>query len=306
MLSTQTIQCPANLLTRAKHNAKVTTAIVNAGTPLALQSAKLATEESLIEPILVGDKSAIESAAKTIDWDISKIEQLQAGDEISSAKLSVALARDGQVKALMKGNVHTDDLLRAVLDKDQGLLSGARLSHVFHMSVPYSEQSLCITDAVINVLPDVATKVHIARNAVKLMHSLGFEKPKIALLSATEAASASMPSSLEAEQVANIASNEIQDALIEGPFAFDNAVSPKAAEIKGIDSEVAGQADVLLVPNIETGNALFKQMVYFMGAAAAGVVLGAKVPIVLTSRADPAAARLAGAALTSIYANQSS
>ncbi len=303
MLSRTPITCPPSLLEKAQPNPKVRTAIVNAGTPLVLESARLAADANLIDPVLVGDSSQINTAAKELKWNIDGIQIVSAKGEIDAAEKSVALARSGEVKALMKGNVHTDDLLRAALDKETGLRTGARLSHVFHMSIPNSDQSLCITDAVINVLPDVKTKLHIARNAVNLMHALGFEQPKIAVLSATETPNPAMPSSVEAQSVAELANNEIDNAFIEGPFAFDNAVSPKAAQIKGVTGEVAGQADVLLVPNIETGNALFKQMVYFMSAAAAGVVLGAKVPIVLTSRADPAAARLAGTALASIYAS---
>ena len=171
------------------------------------------------------------------------------------------------------------------------------------MTLPGSDQALCITDAVINVLPTVAIKLDIARNATSLMHALGQQEPKIALLSATEVATPSMPSSLEADEIAKAAAQgAVPGALADGPFALDNAVSPKAAQLKGVSGPVAGNADVLLVPNIETGNALFKQMVYFMGAAAAGLVLGAKVPIILTSRADPVQARLAAAALSSIYA----
>jgi len=305
MLSTTPIECPTGLLATAKPLPRTATAIVNAGKALPLQSCRLATEEGLIEPILVGNRTSIETAAKEIDWDITPFRLVEADGEVPAAETSVALARSGEVTSLMKGDVHTDQLLRAVLNKETGLRDGKRLSHVFHMTLPGSDKALCITDAVINVLPDVKTKLHIARNAVQLMHSIGYAQPKIAVLSATEVANEGMPSSMEAAEVAKIANDEIGNADIEGPFAFDNAMSPTAAKLKGVTGAVAGQADVLLVPNIETGNALFKQMVYFMSAAAAGVVLGAKVPIILTSRADPAAARLAGTALASIYANNS-
>jgi len=173
------------------------------------------------------------------------------------------------------------------------------------MTKPESDSAICITDAVINVLPNVDTKLDIARNATSLLHALGNPSPHIAVLSATEVASPSMPSSMEAAEVVRAAANngEVPGAVVEGPYAFDNAISPEAAKKKNIEGVVAGNADVLLVPNIETGNALFKQMVYFQSAAAAGVVLGATVPIILTSRADPVAARLASTALASIYAN---
>ncbi len=303
MLSTTPIECPKGLLDTAKPYPRIATAIVNAGKVLPLKSAKMATQEGLIEPILVGDQAQIKAAANEIDWDISEHRLVQADGEVPSAETAVALARGGEASSLMKGDVHTDQLLRAVLNKETGLRTGNRLSHVFHMTLPGSDQSLCITDAVINVLPDVKTKLHIARNVVNLLHAIGNARPKIAVLSASEVATSAMPSSVEADEVARLADSEIADADIEGPFAFDNAMSPKAAKLKNVTGAVAGQADVLLVPNIETGNALFKQMVYFMSAAAAGVVLGASVPIILTSRADPAAARLAGTALASIYAN---
>jgi phosphotransacetylase len=268
-----------------------------------MNSIKMAVEQNLITPVLIGDSINIKAAAKEIAWDISSFRIVHAEDEIASARVAVAMARGGEVASLMKGNIHTDQLLRAVIDKQLGLRTGARLSHVFHMSVPNSNAVICITDAVINVQPSVAIKLDIARNATKLMYAIGFEIPKIAVLSATEVATSAMPSSIEAAQVVAAANaGEVEGALVGGPFAFDNAVSPAAAKLKKIDHPVAGSADVLLVPTIETGNALFKQMVYFMGAAAAGVVLGAKVPIVLTSRADPAPARLAATALASIYA----
>ncbi len=305
-LSNTPVQCPASLLKRAEPLPSAATAVVNAGSEVVMRSVKMSVDENLITPTLVGDKNNIQAAAQIIDWDISGIRIVHADDEKSSAEAAVALARANEVSSLMKGNIHTDQLLKAVIDKEHGLRTGTRLSHVFHMSVPNSDAAICITDAVINVQPSVAIKLDIARNATKLLHSIGYQQPKIAVLSATEVATPAMPSSVEAQEVVNAANaGEVEGALLGGPFAFDNAVSPKAAKLKKIDHPVAGHADVLLVPNIETGNALFKQMVYFMGAAAAGVVLGAKVPIVLTSRADPAAARLAATALASIYANAS-
>ena len=266
----------------------------------------MALDVGLIKPVLVGDSKAIDRAAQEIDWDITGIRIVDAPDDIASAKTAVALARGGEVAALMKGNIHTDDLLRAVIDKHTGLRTGTRLSHVFHMTIPGSDQSLCITDAAINVLPSMEIQLDIARNVTSLMHSLGNISPKIAVLSATEVVNKSMPSSMQAAEVVKHAEQgEVPGAVLGGPFAFDNAVSPAAAKLKKIKHPVAGNADVLLVPNIETGNALFKQMVYFMSAAAAGVVLGAKVPIILTSRADPTASRLASMALASIYADYS-
>lgn len=298
------VECPPSLLTRAAPLPRASTAIVNAGSPVVMKSVKMAVEENLISPILVGDVTNIKAVAKDLNWDISGFRIVDAKDENASARAAVALAKGNEAASLMKGNIHTDHLLRAVIDRQDGLRTGTRLSHVFHMSIANSNASICITDAVINVQPTVAIKLDIARNATKLMHAIGNEQPKIAVMSATEVATPAMPSSMEAaEVVAAAKAGEVEGAILGGPFAFDNAVSPAAAKLKKITHPVAGNADVLLVPNIETGNALFKQMVYFMGAAAAGVVLGAKVPIILTSRADPAAARLAATALASIYAN---
>lgn len=305
-LCTTPVECPPSLLTRAAPLPRATTAIVNAGSPVVMQSVKMAVDENLITPVLVGNKSNIETAAKGMNWDISEFRIVDAADEDTSAQAAVALAKGNEVASLMKGNIHTDHLLKAVINKELGLRTGTRLSHVFHMSVPNSDAAICITDAAINVQPSVNIKLDIARNVTKLMHAIGYQQPKIAVLSATEVASPAIPSSMDAAEVVAAANaGEVEGALVGGPFAFDNAVSPAAAKLKKIDHPIAGNADVLLVPNIETGNALFKQMVYFMGAAAAGIVLGAKVPIILTSRADPAAARLAATALASIYANAS-
>lgn len=305
LLSTNTVECPQYLLDQAQGLPAATTAVVNAGSKVVMHSAKMAADEGLITPVLVGDASAIQALAAELAWDISNIRVIQAGNEDQAAAAAVALAKGNEVASLMKGNIHTDHLLKAVINKELGLRTGRRLSHVFHMSVPNSTAAICITDAVINVAPSVNIKLDIARNATSLMHAIGYEQPKIAVISATEVATPSMPSSIEAQQVVKAArAGEVEGALLGGPFAFDNAVSPAAAKLKGITDPVAGKADVLLVPNIETGNALFKQMVYFMGAAAAGLVLGATVPIILTSRADPAAARLASAALAAIYANK--
>jgi phosphate acetyltransferase len=304
MLSSTPIECPQYLLDKARVLAPAPTAIVNAGAQLPMESAKEAFEKGLIEPVLVGDISIINAIAKTLAWDISELRIVAADGEVAAAQTSVALARGGEVSSLMKGNLHTDNLLRAVINRDTGLRTGTRLSHVFHMTLPGSDAAICITDAAINVLPPVGVKLDIARNVTALMHALGNKAPKIAVLSATEVPTESVPSSMEAAEVVKEAQNgAVPGAIIDGPFAFDNAVSSEAAKIKGINSPVAGCADVLLVPNIEAGNVLFKQMVYFMSAAAAGIVMGAKVPIVLTSRADPVAARLASAALASIVAS---
>jgi len=304
MLSSIPVECPTYLLEKAKPLAPVATAIVNAGAKLPLESARMAAEQGLIEPVLVGDTVAIKAGADALGWDITDVRIVAADGEVEAANAAVALARANEVSSLMKGNLHTDHLLRAVINKETGLRTERRLSHIFHMTLPGSDEAICITDAAINVLPSVDIKLDILRNAVALLHALGTAVPKVALLSATEVPSKAVPSSMDASIIAQeVANGAVPGALVEGPLAFDNAISKEAAKLKGIDSSVAGNVDILLVPNIEAGNFLFKQMVYLMSAAAAGIVMGAKVPIVLTSRADPVSARLAATALASIYAS---
>jgi phosphotransacetylase len=242
--------------------------------------------------------------ARELDWDLTSIRLEDAATEADAARIAAGIVAAGEAHSLMKGHLHTDTLLKAVLSRDAGLRTSRRLSHVFHMTVPGHARPLCITDAVINVQPTVVDKAHILRNALDLLHALGITQPKVALLSGTEEVNRAMPSSVDAGELVKLASlGGMQDAIIEGPMAFDNAISRDAADLKGMTSRVAGDVDLLLVPNIETGNCMFKQMVYFMSATAAGLVLGARVPIILTSRADPPEARLASCALASIYSH---
>tara|TARA_B110001450_G_scaffold43489_1_gene39939 strand:+ start:1508 stop:2437 length:930 start_codon:yes stop_codon:yes gene_type:complete len=304
MLSQLTPVCPQPLLNQAQALPAMATAVVNAGSELALESAKLAFEASIIVPILVGNIAAIQKAAQAIEWNIDQFELIASESEEDSAAKAVQCVHQGMAKLLMKGHLHTDVLIRALLNKEHGLRTGERLSHLFHMSVPDSDRVLCITDAVVNVSPDTKTQLSILRGATDVMHALGILKPKVALLSATEVVTQAMPSSMAAKELlAAMSDQDHQAADVFGPLAFDGAMSPEAAKIKGITHSVAGHADVLLVPNIETGNAIFKQLVYFNGATAAGVLMGAKVPVILTSRADPPAARLASAALAVVYAH---
>ena len=304
MLSQLTPVCPQLLLDQAQALPAMATAIVNAGSELALESAKLAFEAGIILPILVGDIAAMQKAAQAIDWNIDQFELIASEDEEDSATKAVQSVHQGMAKLLMKGDLHTDILIRALLNKEHGLRTGERLSHLFHMSVPNCDRVLCITDAVVNVSPDTKTRLSILRGATDVMHALGNLKPKIALLSATEVVTQAMPSSIAAKDLlAAMSDQDHQAAEVFGPLALDGAMSPEAAKVKGITHPVAGYADVLLVPNIETGNAIFKQLVYFNGATAAGVLMGAKVPVMLTSRADPPAARLASAALAVVYAH---
>ncbi|MDP6968695.1 MAG: bifunctional enoyl-CoA hydratase/phosphate acetyltransferase [Gammaproteobacteria bacterium] len=303
MLSNQLPICPAALLNQAQATPPKATAVINAGTELAMESARQAEQAGIIKPILVGNVDKIRSLAAAMAWQLNDDQVVAADGEQAAAATAVALVHQQRAQMLMKGHIHSDTLLRAVLDKQHGLRTGARLSHVFYMTVAGSDQALCITDAVINVAPDLTTQHHILHNCIKLMHALGFAKPNIALLSAAEVPTPAMPSSMLAKELLDKVSGENIAAQIFGPVAFDGAISPEAAKVKGIQAPGAGAADVLLVPNIETGNAIFKQLVYFSGATAAGLILGAKVPIILTSRADPPAARLASAALGVIYAH---
>ena len=303
MLSQHPIECPGALLENAARYSPVRTAIVNATSSVALESALLAANAGLIEPVLVGDQDLISKLSAEIDWNLSKIEIRHAKDEEDAAMLSVKLARTGQVSAIMKGQIHTDTFMKAIVNRDTGLRTGRRLSHAFYMSVPGSDRVLLITDAAVNIAPDLETKKAIIHNSIEMMHALGNKEPKVAILSATEEENPQIPSSVEAAKLSRWAVEEVKNAKVFGPMALDNAISPEAAKIKNIQNPVAGQADVLVVPNIETGNALFKQLVYCDSACAAGIVLGASVPIVLTSRADPPAARLASMAIAKIVAN---
>ena len=305
MLSTLPFEAPARLLELAKDLAPVRMAVVGADDRLPMESARSAADAGLIDPVLIGRADRIRDCAAAIGWDISAVEVVDEQDEAAKAVKGAAMAADGHVRALMKGQIHTDHLMRAVLTRSAGLRTERRVSHIFHMTVPGSDKELMITDAAVNVAPNLAGLMDITRNAVELAHKLGNSRPKAALLSGTETPIASMPSSelmAELSAAANDPATGIADADIYGPLAFDNAVSPEAARLKGIDSPVAGIADILVVPNIEMGNGLFKMMVYFRSACAAGIVMGAKIPIVLTSRADPPEARLTAAAIAALVA----
>ena len=301
-LSTAQVVCPPALLDRASGKGAAVTAIVGADHPVALDSARQAQQAGIIAPILIGSRSGIEAAAQEIDWDVSAFEVVEAEGEAAAAEAGARLASSGAVAMVMKGHVHSDTFMRPLLAKEGGIRSTGRLSHVFHMTVPDSDKSIMLTDCALNVAPNIRTRIGIVENVVGLAHKLGNAKPRVALLAASESVSEAMPVTQECEQMAaHFAASELS-ADVFGPLAFDNIVSGDAAKMKEIDHPVAGHADVVVVPNIETGNALFKMMVYFMSACAAGIVLGGKVPVLLTSRADPPAARLASAALGAISA----
>ncbi len=304
MLSDRPFEIPAYLLEHADDLPESRVAVAGADHPLVMESLRLAVEAGLIEPILVGNSEHIRDAAKLVGFDISRFDIVAADREASICEKAAGLAGSGEAQVLMKGHVHSDAIMRAALSRKADLRTERKASHIFHMTVPDSDQVLLITDGALNVAPDIDTKLDIVRNAVEVGHSLGNAEPRVAMLSGTESVIESMPSSVEAAELVERAAEEVDGALVDGPFGFDNAVSPAAAELKEIDGPVAGQADILVVPNIETGNGLFKMMVYFMSGLAAGVVMGARVPIVLTSRADPPEARIAATAIAAIVAGR--
>tara|TARA_B110001452_G_scaffold189140_1_gene159364 strand:+ start:485 stop:1396 length:912 start_codon:yes stop_codon:yes gene_type:complete len=296
MLSSKEIVCPNSLLDFAHKKKDVTAAIVNAGKPLPMLSVQDAVKENLIIPIFIGDKNDILSCAEQLRWDISSYKIIHEPIENNTAAIAAKLASKGEVKIIVKGHIHTDILMKEVLKRNYNLLGKTRLSHIWHMTTTREDPPLIITDGALNVLPNIKTKMHILRNVINFSNRIGMKKPKISILSATEEVLESVPSSIEAKEITKLAKEDGLNAEVFGPLAFDNSVSKKSAAIKGIKNIVAGQADVLLVPSVETGNALVKMMIYFMGACAAGVVIGGKVPVVITSRSDEAQARLASIA----------
>ncbi len=296
MLSKKEIICPDNLLKIAKKKGPVKAVIVNAVKKVAVESAKQAVESNLIIPVFIGNKSTIEKIAKEINWNISNYEIVHEPIENNTAPIAAKLASEGKVKIIVKGHIHTDVLMKAVLKRNLNLIGKKRLSHIWHMTLEKNDKPFIITDGALNVLPKLETKMHILKNSVDFAKRIGIARPKISILSATEEVLESVPSSIEAKELTKRAKDEEIDADVFGPMAFDNSVSEKAAQIKGIKNAVAGKTDILLVPNVETGNGLVKMMIFFMGACAAGVVVGGKVPVVITSRADDTQARLASMA----------
>jgi len=296
MLSNKEIICPNNLLDHAHKKKGVKVAVVNAGKPLPMLSIQDAVNENLVEPIFIGDKKEIIKCAEDLKWDISKYEIIDEPIENNTARIAAKLASEDKVKIIVKGHIHTDILMKEVLKREFNLLGKTRLSHIWHMTISKDDKPLIITDGALNVLPNVKTKMHILRNVIDFSNRIGIERPKIAILSATEEVLDSVPSSIDANEITKLAKEDGLNADVFGPLAFDNSVSKKSAAIKGVKNVVAGDADVLLVPSVEAGNSLVKMMIYFMGACAAGVVVGGKVPIVITSRSDEAQARLASIA----------
>jgi phosphotransacetylase len=303
MLSNKKIICPTNLINVAKKLGAVDAAIVNAGEIFPMESVHKAVEHNLINPIFIGNENEIKKYADKLKWNISKYKIIDEKSENSTAPIAAKLASENKVKIIVKGHIHTDILMKAVLKRDLNLIGKKRLSHVWHMTLDKDDKPFIITDGVVNVLPKLEVKMHILRNAVEFANKIGIPKPKVAVLSATEEIIQSVPSSVDADLITKKAKEEKINADVFGPLAFDNAVSKKSAAIKKIKNEVSGNADILLVPNVESGNALVKMMIYFMGACAAGVVVGGKTPVVITSRSDEAEARLASIAAAVVALN---
>ena len=296
MLSDKEIVCPNNLLDVAHQKKGISAGIVNAGKSITMMSVMDAVNENLITPTFIGNKDEIEKCALELNFDISEFEILDEKNENKTAVIAAELASKEKIKIIVKGHIHTDVLMKEVIKKKYNLIGKTRLSHIWHMTLDKEDKPLIITDGALNVSPNVKTKMHILKNVINFCNRIGNERPKVSVLSATEEVLDSVQSSLDAKEITELAKKENLKADVFGPLAFDNSISKKSAEIKGIKNVVAGNSDVLLVPNVETGNALVKIMVYFMGACAAGVVVGGKVPVVITSRSDVATARLASIA----------
>jgi phosphate acetyltransferase len=303
MLSNKKIICPDNLINVAKKTGKIDAVIVNAGEIFPMESVHMAVQHNLINPTFIGNENEINKYADKLKWDISNYKIINEKNENNTAPIAAKLASEGKVKIIVKGHIHTDILMKAVLKRDLNLIGKKRLSHVWHMTLDKDDKPFIITDGVINVLPKLEVKMHILRNAVNFANKIGIIRPKVAILSATEEIIESVPSSIEADLITKKAKEENINADVFGPLAFDNSVSKKSAAIKKIKNDVSGNTDILLVPNVETGNALVKMMIYFMGACAAGVVVGGKTPVVITSRSDEAEARLASIAAAIVSLN---
>lgn len=285
-------------LDRCKSLPAITTAVVWPQSEVALNGAIEAAAEGLILPTFIGDEAAIRALAAKLDVDISTYTIVHAETEFKAAQLGVDLCRSGNAQAMMKGSLHTDALMKAAMQRDTGLRTSRRISHVFVMDTPAYARTLLITDAAINIKPEFEDKIHIVQNAIDLAHALGIPEPKVALLSAVETVNPKIPSTMEAAALCKMADRgQITGGILDGPLAFDTAVSAKAAAIKHLESPVTGQADILVVPDLESGNMLAKQLEYLGGAQLAGIVLGARVPVILTSRADSAETRLTSCAV---------
>jgi phosphate acetyltransferase len=292
------------LIARARQLSPPATVVVHPCDESSLRGAVEAAELGMITPILVGPAEKIAAVAAAHQLDIRRFQIVDAAHSDEAAAKGVALVREGRGELLMKGSLHTDELMRAVTASATGLRTARRISHVFVMDVPTYAETLFITDAAINIFPDLDAKRDIIQNAIDLWTQVGLGTPRVAILSAVETVTAKIPSTIEAAALCKMADRgQITGGVLDGPLAFDNAVDPEAAKIKGIKSEVAGRAQILVVPDLEAGNMLAKNLTFLAKADAAGIVLGARVPVILTSRADSVRARMASCAVAVLYAD---
>lgn len=292
------------LIARARALGAIPAAVIYPCSRDALAGALQAHAAGLITPILIGPAAQIKkiAAAGKLDLNASRIEDI--ADPIACAQHAAALVREGRAEALMKGSLHTDELMTVIVSRGTGLRTARRISHVFVMDVPAHDRLLLVTDAAVNIAPELRVKADIVRNAIDLAHAIGIDEPRVALLSAVETVNPGIASSVDAAALREMAQRgEITGGIVDGPLAFDNAISAQAARIKGIVSPVCGAVDILVVPTLEAGNILYKSLVYLGAALAAGVVMGARVPVILTSRADSPASRTASAAVACLLAH---
>nr|WP_314900205.1 phosphate acetyltransferase [uncultured Deefgea sp.] len=291
-----------NLIARCKSLAPIATAVAHPCDESSLRGAVEAAQAGILQPILFGPRHKIESVAAEFGLDISSYEIVDTPHSQASAETAVRWVREQKADLLMKGSLHTDELMAEVVRSATGLRTARRISHAFIMDVPSLDRAIIITDAAINITPSLKDKVHIVQNAIDLAHALGFSEPKVAILSAMETVNPDILSTVEAAALCKMADRkQITGGILDGPLALDNAIDLKAAQIKKIDSPVAGRADILVAPDLEAGNMLAKSLTFMAGADAAGIVLGAKVPIILTSRADSVMTRLASCAVAALY-----
>jgi phosphate acetyltransferase len=292
------------LIAATKGLAALATAVAHPCDETSLRGALEAADAGMIAPILVGPKEKIRSLAKSLSLDIAGIELIDVPHSQAAADKAVELVRTGKAELLMKGSLHSDELLGAVTKRETGLRTDRRISHVFVMDVPTHPETLFITDAAVNIAPDLMAKRDIIQNAIDLYAGLGLGTPKVAILSAVETVTPNIPSTIDAAALCKMADRgQITGGVLDGPLAFDNAISPEAARIKGIKSPVAGQAEILVVPDLEAGNMLAKNLSFLSNADAAGIVLGARVPVILTSRADNVRTRMASCAVAMLLAH---
>jgi phosphate acetyltransferase len=292
------------LIARCRGLAPVRTAVAHPCDETSLTGAVSAASVGIIKPVLIGPEARIRALAASLALDLGKLQVIDQPHSHAAAAKAVELVRAGEADALMKGSLHTDELMAEVVRKDTGIRTARRISHVFIMDVPTYPKPLFITDAAVNIFPTLEDKVDIVQNAIDLAHALGITHPKVAILSAVETINSKIPSTIDAAALCKMADRgQITGALLDGPLAFDNAISEEAAAMKHISSDVAGDADILLAPDLEAGNMLAKELSFLANADAAGIVLGARVPIILTSRADSVRTRMASCAVAALYAH---